>query len=163
MIVFDLVCREGQHRFEGWFASSEDFARQQERGLVTCPVCGSAEVGKALMAPHLGRKGNQRSEPVAVNAPSPPPPAVTNTPPPPMPPEVAAAFRAMAQAQAEVIKKSRWVGDDFADKARAIHYGEAEPELIHGQATPEEARDLVEEGVEIAPVLFPVVPPDQAN
>ncbi len=62
MIVFDLECRTGQHRFEGWFGSSEDFARQQERGLVSCPQCGSGDVAKAPMAPNLPRKGNQHSE-----------------------------------------------------------------------------------------------------
>ena len=59
MIVFDLECRPVGHRFEGWFGSSDDYVRQQERGLVTCPTCGSAEVGKAVMAPNVGRKGNQ--------------------------------------------------------------------------------------------------------
>ncbi len=159
MIVFDLQCRDGGHRFEGWFGSSGDFAAQQARGLVTCPACGSADVVKAVMAPKLARKGNQLAplpaEPAA-------PMAVTNTP-PPMPPEAAAMFRVIAMAQAEALKTSHWVGKDFADKARAMHYGDAEAAPIHGQASPAEARDLIEEGVEIAPILFPVVPPEQAN
>ncbi len=175
MIVFDLECRAGQHRFEGWFGSSDDFARQQERKLVTCPVCGSDDVAKAVMAPHVGRKGNQapaprprEEKPAAVPATLPaanPPgtnPAVTNAG-PPLPPEAVAMFRAIALAQAEALKSSRWVGGDFAENARAMHYGEADVEAIHGQTTPDEAQALLEEGIEIAPVLFPVVPPEQAN
>jgi hypothetical protein len=157
MIVYDLACVGAGHRFEGWFASSEDFARQQERGLVSCPQCGDCQVVKAPMAPRLTRKGNQMA------APSVPPSAE----PPALPPEVqtklAEAFKAVAEAQAEALKSSRWVGKDFAQDARAMHYGDAEPAPIHGQASPEEAKALVEEGVEIAPILFPIAPPDELN
>ncbi|MBA3053690.1 MAG: DUF1178 family protein [Sphingomonadales bacterium] len=175
MIVFDLECRAGQHRFEGWFGSSDDFARQQERKLVACPVCGSDDVAKAVMAPHVGRKGNQapvtrpRDEKPAAPAPAAAPAAnaavraaVTNAG-PQLPPEAAAMLRAIALAQAEALKSSRWVGGNFAENARAMHYGEADPEAIHGQTTPGEAEALLEEGIEIAPVLFPLVPPEQAN
>lgn len=163
MIVFDLECRAGGHRFEGWFGSSEDFAGQQERGLLCCPVCGSGDVGKAVMAPNVARKGNQLAE-VRPASPAPKAPAtpVSNTP-APLPPEAVAVFRAIATAQAEALKSSRWVGGDFAEEARAMHYGEQPHQAIHGQATPDEARELVEEGVEIAPILFPVVPPGEAN
>jgi len=162
MIVFDLECREGGHRFEGWFGSSDEFARQQERGLLTCPTCGSAEVGKALMAPNLARKGNQRSNAVQRSEVSASPAPLTNAG-PPIPPEAAELFRKIANAQAEALKSSRWVGEEFAETARAIHYGEAEVEAVHGQATADEARELFEEGVEIAPVLFPLLPPGKAN
>jgi len=164
MIVFDLCCTPHGHRFEGWFRSSADFAAQQERGLVTCPDCGSAQVGKAVMAPNVGRKGNQlpAARPAQPQPPARPAEAVTNAAPTPSP-EAIAMFRALAQAQAEALKQSRWVGGDFAENARAIHYGEKDAEVIHGQATADEARELIEEGVEIAPILFPVVPPDQAN
>lgn len=175
MIVFDLECRPASHRFEGWFGSSEDFTRQQERGLVACPVCGSADVRKAVMAPNVGRKGNQASGsaarqdepetaarlPVPVAAPSVPTP-MTNAG-PPLSPETVALFRAIATAQAEALKSSRWVGEGLAENARAMHYGEATIEPIHGQATPEEARELLDEGIDIAPILFPVVPPSEAN
>jgi hypothetical protein len=161
MIVFDLECREGAHRFEGWFASSDDFAQQQARGLVSCPVCGSSDVGKAIMAPHVGRKGNQRSEPAPMAA----APAAAGPAPvaPPLPPEAVAAFRAVAEAQAEALKTSRWVGDDFVETARAIHYGERDAEPVYGKASPKEASELVEEGIAIAPVLFPIVPPGESN
>ena len=173
MIVFDLECHPAAHRFEGWFASSDEFARQQERGLVACPTCGSVDVAKAVMAPNLGRKGNQLPEPApraarqpAAEAPPPAPaptmPALTNSG-PPLTPEAAALFQAMATAQAAALKSSRWVGESFADQARAMHYGEKSHEPIHGQATTDEARELVDEGIEVAPILFPVVPPGEAN
>lgn len=166
MIVFDLQCREPGHRFEGWFASSDEFLRQQERALIACPECGSADVIKAVMAPNLGRKGNQlptlapakpQRMPVAME------PPVAATMPSAMPPEAVAMFKAIAAMQAEALKSSTWVGDTFPDKARAIHYGEADAEPIHGEATPEQALELLEEGVEIAPILFPLAPPDQTN
>ena len=169
MIVFDLECREGAHRFEGWFGSSEDFASQQARGLVSCPQCGSADVIKAPMAPNLGRKGNQRADlvPSAAASPAPPAPspvsgAVASAPQAP-PPQVMAMMHAIATAQAEALKSSRWVGGKFVENARAMHYGDKEPEPIHGQATPAEARALIEEGVEVAPILFPVAPPGEVN
>ena len=174
MIVFDLECRTSGHKFEGWFGSSDDFASQQARGLVTCPVCGSAEVDKALMAPNLARKGNQRSgvEPVRAAAASPAeseparndavgaPQAMAG---PRLTPEAVKMLRAVAAMQAEALKTSRWVGNSFAEETRAMHYGEKDTVQIHGQATAEEARDLIEEGVAIAPILFPVVPPGEAN
>ncbi|MDF8334103.1 DUF1178 family protein [Novosphingobium cyanobacteriorum] len=161
MIVFDLECRNGGHRFEGWFGSSDDFAIQQERGLLTCPTCGSADVGKAVMAPNVGRKGNQMpAMPMPVPAQADKPQAMATTP---MPPEAVAMLKAVAAMQAEALKSSTWVGDSFAEDARAMHYGEKDAAPIHGQATPDEAMALVEEGIEIAPILFPVVPPEKAN
>ena len=161
MIVFDLECRTGGHRFEGWFGSSDDFAMQQERGFVSCPECGSADVIKAPMAPKLARKSNQLpSAPIAV----PPAPAATGPMAKgPMPPEAAEMMRALATIQAEALKQSRWVGESFAEQSRAMHYGERDAEAIHGQATLEEAKALHEEGIEVAPLLFPVAPPGEAN
>lgn len=161
MIVYDLECRHGGHRFEGWFGSSNDFEQQRERGLLSCPVCGSAEVGKAVMAPAVGKKGNQLPEPVRPR-PAPEKAAMANGG-PKVPPQVAEALRAFAKAQAEALKSSTWVGDDFPEQARAMHYGETDHAPIYGEATVDEARELFEEGVAIAPVLFPVVPPDKAN
>lgn len=160
MIVYDLQCQSHGHRFEGWFASSADYDDQQARGLVSCPVCGSADVAKAVMAPNLARKGNQRAAAPAPAAPAMPAPAQTNLP---LPPEAVAALKAIVKIQAEALKSSTWVGQDFAENARAMHYGEKDQAPIHGQASPEEARALVEEGVEIAPILFPIAPPGTAN
>jgi len=150
MIVFDLSCADG-HRFEGWFASSEDFAAQQVRGLVECPKCGSPEIAKAPMAPAVPKKGNQRVEGKQ---------AVANTP---IPAEVAEALQHLAEAQAKALEGSKWVGDNFAEQSRAIHYGERDPEAIHGRATIEEAKELREEGIPVAPLPFPVAAPEDLN
>lgn len=157
MIVFDLECRDRGHRFEGWFGSSRDFSLQQERGLVTCPQCGSADVTKAPMAPNLGRKGNQI--PAPNSAPATNAPVVGGT----LSPKAVALIQTMARMQAEALKDSRWVGEGFAETSRAIHYGEREAEPIHGQATAEEALELVEEGIEVMPLPFPVAPPSETN
>ena len=162
MIVFDLECSGGAHRFEGWFKSSEDFASQQDLGLVACPHCGSGDVAKAPMAPRLSRKGNQT---VAAAPPSPRPASEKSQvlASPKLPPEAVAAMRALAAMQAEAIKDSRWVGNKFADESRAMHYGDADQATIHGQATREQAQDLLDEGIMVAPLLIPVAPPDEIN
>ena len=159
MIVFDLECSDGAHRFEGWFKSSDDFARQQQRGLVACPECGSAEVVKAPMAPRLARKGNQVVPVAATEAPAKQPVMAS----PKLPPEAVAMMHALAAMQAEAIKDSQWVGDKFAEESRAMHYGERDAATIHGQATREEAEELWDEGILVAPLLIPVAPPDEIN
>lgn len=160
MIVYDLECREGGHRFEGWFGSSGDFDSQRDRGLLSCPMCGSSDVGKAVMAPAVPRKGNQLPEPVRADKAAKSPHSAGG---PPIPPQMVEMFRAYVEAQAEALKSSKWVGEKFPDQARAMHYGEEDHAPIHGQATLEEAQELLEEGIAVAPVLFPVVPPEQAN
>ena len=153
MIVFDLHCAEG-HRFEGWFGSSDDFASQREGGLVACPQCGSDDVSKAPMAPAIPVKGNQRgdvpskSEQMAGGR---------------IPPEVRKAMQALADAQAKALEQSRYVGDAFAEETRAMHYGEKDLEAIHGKATLQQAKELIEEGVPVAPLLAPYTPPDELN
>lgn len=163
MITYDLVCRAAGHRFEGWFGSSSDFAAQQERGLVACPQCGSVDVIKAPMAPNLARKGNQRSAPetkLPVPVSEAPAQAMSNAA---MPPEALRMMQAMALMQAKVLKQSSWVGEKFAEVSRAMHYGEQEVQAIHGQATLQQAEELLEEGIEVAPLPFPVAPPGEAN
>ncbi len=152
MIVFDLKCGGG-HVFEAWFRSSTAYAEQQTAKLVACPLCGSGDVTKAVMAPNLAAKGNQR-------APGRAPPAPADAPPPEV---VKAAMEMLASAQAKMLEKSQWVGTTFADRARAMHLGEEPTAQIHGQATREQARELAEEGVPVAPLLVPVVPPEQCN
>jgi hypothetical protein len=152
MIVFDLACAAG-HRFEGWFASSDDFAGQQARGLVACPQCGSAEVAKAPMAPAVARKGNQLASVKSDQA------MASGA----IPPEARAMFDKLAQLQAETLKGSRFVGKGFADQSRAMHYGEQNAEVIHGEATLAEAKDLLEEGIPVLPLPFPVAPPEDLN
>ena len=157
MIVFDLACGAGGHRFEGWFGSSADFAEQCARGLVACPVCGSRAVAKAVMAPNLVRKGNQvvsGKAALPVNADDAP---VAGG-------ELSSEARAaLAALQAEALKRSRWVGPRVADTSRAMHYGEQDAAPIHGQASADEARALIEEGITVMPLLFPLAPPDDLN
>lgn len=164
MIVFDLSCDQG-HRFEGWFGSSDDYANQQARGLVTCPQCGSGEITKAPMAPAVPAKGNSRSgstgEMIAAQD-----EGGTDLHPvssKPMPEEVQKALTALAQAQEKALKNSTWVGDKFAEKSRAMHYGEADEAPIHGRASAEEAQSLVNEGIAVAPLPFPIAPPEELN
>lgn len=153
MIVFDLKCGGG-HVFEAWFGSSADYESQRGRGLVACPLCGDSDVGKAVMAPNVTAKGNSKGEPtmpVAAAGGAPGPEAMK------------AMLGEMAKLQAKLLEGSDWVGRDFADKARAMHHGETERGSIHGEATPAEARALIEEGIEVAPLPLPVVPPDATN
>jgi len=157
MIVFDLTCQDG-HRFEGWFGSSADYEEQRTRGLLVCPSCGSTEVNKAPMAPAVPAKGNSRQEVLPPSAP--PAQPMANTP---MPPQVQQALAALAKRQAEALKNSTWVGDKFAEETRKMHYGERDEAPIHGQASLAEAKALIEEGVPVAPLPFPVAPPDKLN
>ena len=154
MIVFDLACSPAGHRFEGWFASSAAFGDQTARGLLTCPQCGSANVAKALMAPSLGRKGNQATVAAKV-------PELKDVV--KLPPALHEAMTKMAAMQAQALKNSTWVGDQFAAQSRAIYYGEREDATIHGQATIGEAEALIEEGIAVMPLPFPVAPPDEVN
>ena len=133
MIVFDLQCQDSGDRFEAWFQSSADYDLQQERGLVQCPVCQSARVTKAPMAPRVPKKGAD------------------------------AAIERLAAMQAKMLKDSEWVGDRFADEARSMHSGEVDPRPVHGNASLADTKALIEEGVPIAPLPLPVTPPNQVN
>lgn len=151
MIVFDLACAEGGHVFEGWFGSTGDYETQRAQGWIACPMCGSTDVAKAVMAPRVGAKGNQRGEatpvPVANEAPE----------------ALRRMMQALAEAQAKALEGSDYVGERFADEARAMHLGESDHRAIHGQASVEEAKALIEEGVAVAPLPFPVRPPGTDN
>ncbi len=155
MIVFDLCCSKG-HLFEGWFGSSGEFGSQQARGLVSCPECGSPEVSKAPMAPAVPAKGSGQGKAPREDAATP----VSNRE---IPPEVEKAMRALAKAQKKALADSKYVGDGFAEESRAMHYGEKEVEAIHGKATVKEAKDLLEEGIQVAPLPFPIAEPDELN
>ena len=157
MISYDLACQNA-HRFEVWFRSSADYEDQADRGLVACPHCGSIDVTKAPMAPAVSAKGPRPTEAAA------PPKAQGNkVEGGALSPQVQAAMVALAKAQAETIGKSTWVGQDFARQSREMHYGERDEQLIHGRASADEARSLLEEGIGVAPLLIPVVPPDEKN
>jgi hypothetical protein len=157
MIRYALACDNG-HDFESWFPSSASYDAQAERGLVECPLCGSAKVGKQLMAPALGRKGSLKAEP---ERPTVPPPSVPSAPAPmALLSEREQAIRAMLKAVREhVTKTADYVGDSFADEARKMHYGESEHRSIYGQANLNEAKALIEEGIEVHPI--PILPDDR--
>lgn len=162
MITFDLNCGNG-HQFEGWFASSADFDAQKSSGLLACPACNDGTVQKALSVPNVPRKGNQR--PVLLPSVT-PAAAETNVDAPAtaiLPPAMAELVQKLARAQSEMLDKSQWVGGNFAETARAIYYGEEPDRLIHGETSSDEAKALVEEGVGLVPLLFPVVPPSAKN
>lgn len=133
MIRYALTC-EYEHGFEGWFASSADFDDQQGRGLLDCPMCASKMVRKQIMAPAVA--GTKRT--LAADAPSPKAQAMM--------------MEAAGRIRAHVEENFDDVGDSFANEARAIHEGRAEDRGIYGQATPKEVRDLVEDGVPVAPL-----------
>jgi hypothetical protein len=145
VIVFDLKCGAG-HVFEAWFGSSADYESQRERALIACPMCGDSAIDKAVMAPNVTAKSNRRSEASPTGKPDP-----------------RQLMAALAEAQAKMLEGSKWVGVAFADKARAMHLGEEAHAPIHGQASVEEAKALIEEGVAVAPLPLPVVPPEQRN
>lgn len=153
MIVFDLQCADMGHVFEAWFGSSADYEGQRERGLVTCPICGSGKVEKALMAPAVGAKGNSKSEQKAL--------AVSNEAPDPA--QMKAMLETLAKQQAKALEKSDYVGEDFAGEARAMHEGEIDDRPIHGQTSIDEAKALVEDGVPVAPLPLPIRPPKTDN
>ena len=149
MIVFDLKC-PADHVFEIWFGSSGDYEDQKARGLVACPYCGDTGVEKAVMAPRVAAKGNQApaaAQPVAL----------------PKPEEMKQMLAVLAEAQRKMLSGSTYVGSRFADEARAIHHGEKDDRPIHGKASVEETKSLIEEGVPIAPLPFPVVDPREEN
>lgn len=165
MISFDLGCGRCGHVFEAWFASSASFDDQRAAGLIPCPLCGGTDVAKAVMAPRIAAKGNQRAalppphRPVARDGQA----APTISAAPDQAASLRAALHAVAAAQAASLTQSQWVGDQFADRARAMHYGEADPALIHGQVSRDEAAALREEGVAAVPLLAPFTPPAARN
>lgn len=157
MIRFTLACDAG-HAFESWFPSGAAYDEQAARGLVTCPICDSRRVAKAPMAPAVARGDRTRPEVVAASPPA--APEASDGAPVPMIAEPERHLRALLRAVREhVVASSEHVGDRFAEEARAIHYGEAEGRPIYGEASPQEARALVEEGISVLPL--PPTPDDR--
>lgn len=132
MKVLDLQCPHG-HRFEGWFASTDDFEAQLSRKLVECPVCGATEVSRMPSAPRLNLSGATQTRPA----------------------ESHALQAQVMRALLEVLEKTENVGERFAEEARRIHYNEAPARSIRGVTTPEDAQALVEEGIDVMPLPIP--------
>ncbi len=137
MILYQLKC-SNNHEFEAWFRNSDDFDKQATKGIISCPHCGDHEISKALMSPNLGAKKLDREQ-------------VDN---------MAEKMRAqMNNLRKHVVDNSDYVGKDFPDEARKIHYQEAEERGIYGEASADDVKELVEEGVEVFPL--PGAPEDQ--
>jgi hypothetical protein len=154
MIVFDLKC-SANHVFEAWFGSSSAYEDQRARNLIACPFCGNSDVGKAVMAPNIPAKGNRSQEVLPATQPMASAPAA--------PAEIKKFLAAAAAAQAKMLEKSQWVGRSFADKARAMDAGETPHATIHGEVTRDEAKALIDDGVAVTPLPFPVIDPAKAN
>jgi len=140
MIRYTLRCPK-DHEFEGWFRSSADYDRAAEAGETSCPVCGSRNIEKALMAPAVS--GTKKGDAVTLAAPD---------------PRSVAMRELVKEFRKRVTENADYVGNKFAEEARKIHFNEVEPRGIYGEATPDEARALVEDGVEFQPL--PHIPED---
>jgi hypothetical protein len=152
MIRYALICQQG-HEFESWFQDSATYDKQAKRGLVSCPHCGSAKVEKAIMAPRLSATAKRRSKaieapetaPEAAPAPAPAPVAMIS----PQEQEIRAKLKELRD---HLTKNADNVGAKFPEEARKMYYGEIEHRSIYGVASPEEAKELSEEGIEFHPL-----------
>ena len=162
MIRYALVCEKG-HGFDSWFADSAAYDKQAKRGLVTCPQCGSAKVEKATMAPRLATSKKRKAPAPAPEAPpaeTPAAPAAEATAPVAMVSPQEREFRAkLKELRDHLVKSADHVGSKFPEEARKMHYGEIEHRSIYGEASPDEAKALVEEGIEVHPL--PVLPEER--
>jgi hypothetical protein len=166
MIRYTLVCNE-RHEFESWFTNSAAYDKQAKRGLVTCPLCGSAKVEKALMTPRLARADTPSNQEAA---PHPPPragedrgeTAVAKVPTPVamISPQEQEFRRKLRELRDHLVKNAENVGPRFPEEARKMHYGETEHRSIYGIASPKDAKALHDEGIEFSPL--PVLP-DERN
>lgn len=148
MKVLNLQCAH-QHEFEGWFGSEDDFTSQLARGLVTCPMCGDARIEKKLSAPRLNLRTSRGDEGASSTSAV----ALSNHAPSP---ELSELQARMLKALREVVSNTEDVGERFAEEARAMHHGEKEHRQIRGQASAQEALELIEEGIEVVPL--PMLP-----
>ena len=158
MIRYTLRCDRG-HGFESWFQDSGAYDSQVRRKLVSCPDCGSVKVEKAIMAPQIGKKSRAPvSDAEAPAVPSASTEVRTGSTPLMMAQE--AELRAkIKELRDHVTKNADNVGEKFPDQARAMHYGDIEHRPIYGEASPDEARSLIDEGIEVSPL--PVLPGDR--
>lgn len=161
MIRYALICQQG-HQFESWFQDSAAYDKQAKRGLVTCPQCGSAKVEKAIMAPRLSTTAKKRRTSIEAPATATDAPAAAPAPAPvamisPQEQEIRAKLKELRD---HITKNADNVGPKFPEEARKMHYGEIEHRSIYGVASPEEAKELSEEGIEFHPL--PMLP-DERN
>ena len=152
MIRYALVCAR-KHTFESWFQSSDAYDRQAKRGLISCPQCGSTQVDKAIMAPHLA--SSKRRAAAAEAAPA----AEEKTAVAMLSPQERELRTKLKELREHLIKNAEHVGPKFPEEARKMHFGEIKHRSIYGEASPKEARALAEEGVEFHPL--PILPDEQ--
>jgi hypothetical protein len=158
MIRYNLRCERG-HGFESWFQSSSAYESQEKRKLVSCPSCGSIKVERAIMAPQIVSKKSSRAESAPAAA-STEVTALASAPTPLMMMAQERELRAkLKELRDHVVKNADNVGERFPNEARKMHYGDIEHRPIYGEASPQEARSLIEEGVEVSPL--PVLPEDR--
>jgi hypothetical protein len=159
MIRYTLACRSG-HEFESWFQNSSAYDAQVTRGLIVCPACGSSEVEKALMTPSLSRSVTTSKQQSAAD-PAPDPAAAPGPKAPVaiMSPQERELRIKLKELRDQLTKSAEHVGPRFPEEARKMHYGETEHRSIYGEASAEEARSLIDEGIEFHPL--PVLPDDQ--
>jgi hypothetical protein len=155
MIRYTLRCDRG-HAFESWFQTSSAYDSQVKRKLVTCPACGSARVEKAIMAPQIVSKKGRDS---AVPAPASPADVTIPSSTPLMMAQERELRAKLRELRDHIVKNADNVGERFPNEARKMHYGDIEHRPIYGEASPDEARSLIEEGVEVSPL--PVLPDDR--
>jgi len=158
MIHYALVCEQG-HGFDSWFQDSAAFDKQAKRGLVTCPHCGSAKVEKAIMAPQIS-SSKKRKAPAEVSEPVTPAPTPEKTPVAMISPQEHEFRAKLKELREHLTKNADNVGPKFPEEARKMHYGEIEHRSIYGEASPKDAKDLAEEGIEFHPL--PILP-DERN
>jgi hypothetical protein len=151
VIRYALICEAG-HGFESWFRSSDDYDRQRKRGLVACPACGSTSVNKQIMKPSVARTDKAPARAPAAAPEAPAPVSV-------MSPQEQELRQKLKELREQVVKNADYVGDQFPELARQMHYDEIEHRSIYGEAKPDEVKSLIEEGVEVHPL--PVLPEDR--
>jgi hypothetical protein len=155
MIRYSLRCERG-HAFESWFQSSAAYEQQEKRGLVNCPSCGSAKVERAIMAPQIvSKKGRD----IAAPAPAPSTDVTASGSTPLMMAQERELRTKLKELRDHIVKNADNVGERFPNEARKMHYGDIEHRPIYGEASPDEARALIDEGVEVSPL--PVLPDDR--
>jgi len=162
MIHYNLRCKQG-HAFESWFQSSSAYETQEKRKLVSCPVCGSTDVERAIMAPQIvSKKGreNPPSEPLPAPVTAPATEVIPPSSPTPLLMAQERELRAkLRELRDHIVKNADNVGEKFPNEARKMHYGDIEHRPIYGEASPDEAKALIEEGVEVMPI--PTLPDDR--
>ncbi len=159
MIYYNLRCARG-HTFESWFQSSSAYELQEKRKLVNCPVCGSAKVERAIMAPQIvSKKGRDTTNPAPATAPAATPDVAAPASTPLLMAQERELRAKLRELRDHIVKNADNVGERFPTEARKMHYGDIEHRPIYGEASPDEARALIDEGVEVSPL--PVLPDDR--